>query len=191
MSVGIQGSLLCSPRMCACREGHTGNLTTAHTFLSLIFCPYFYFRIMVRIGANRRIPAYAKQLMQNPLSQQQLLSHIASKKLFVPLQQSFVQDVQNNRASGFHFPITTSQQTESIPFFVPRTPSGELPVYIKYKSGRTLAVTVLKQAVGDLDILERDLGALTNQQVMRKPNGLEVRGNHVRLLKFWLRAIGF
>lgn len=147
---------------------------------------------MVRIGANRRIPKLAKQAMQNPLTQNQLFSLITTKNLLVPFNQNFLEKFQSNQTSGFHFPfLKTSNDSEKIPFYVPRTPSGELPVYIKYKAGRTLPVTCVKQIVGDLDLVERELCSLTDQQVVRKTYGFEVRGNHVRLIKFWLRGIGF
>eukprot|EP00397_Hematodinium_sp_SG-2012_P070836 GEMP01133990.1.p1 GENE.GEMP01133990.1~~GEMP01133990.1.p1 ORF type:complete len:100 (+),score=8.97 GEMP01133990.1:62-361(+) len=65
-----------------------------------------------------------------------------------------------------------------IPYKVKRSPSGNLPVYIKLKQGGLKTVTVVRHILGDFDFLAKELEAVCQAKVkpLRK-----VRSMHIEI----------
>jgi large subunit ribosomal protein L49 len=59
------------------------------------------------------------------------------------------------------------------------------------RNGRTKAVTILRKISGDIQQLQADMLRVCQQDVVQKQGRLEVKGNHVRILRLWLRGLGF
>eukprot|EP01080_Neovahlkampfia_damariscottae_P010997 gene10997-3703_t len=141
---------------------------------------------------NRTIPKIAKQIFKNNAPNNLLIQQLKKVPLKYELQKDFVVKMELNEKpklpTGFEFPIGLK---EELPFHVQRTQSGSLPVYIDYKKGRSLALTVVRKIQGDTTELRKELMKITNKIVIEKTGTLEIKGNHVRLVLLYLRGLGF
>ena len=83
---------------------------------------------------NRKIPKLAKIIFQRIIPNNLLVENLKNPKLKFRPSEEFVEKMELNlpptTPSGFEFPIKYENQ---LPFFVERTGSGSLPVYIDYK----------------------------------------------------------
>eukprot|EP01039_Chlorochromonas_danica_P006010 gene6009-6620_t len=80
----------------------------------------------------------------------------------------------------------------NLPFAVERSHvGGALPVYTKFKGGRTKVVTRLRKVKGDVEKLKAEMEKVVGKEVYIKPGRLEVDGNYNRRLKTWLTGLGF
>lgn len=63
---------------------------------------------------------------------------------------------------------------------------------INNRNGRTKTLTVIRKVKGDVAKLQEDIAKITGEEVvLRAGNILEVKGNHSRILRLYLRAAGF
>ncbi|KAG2377824.1 hypothetical protein C9374_008909 [Naegleria lovaniensis] len=125
------------------------------------------------------------------------MKHLVQQALNVPLQKDFVSKVLQEQLDAkegvkipvFHFPL---KETQDLPFHVSRSAYGSLPVYLDYKNGRTKTITIVRKIKGDLNKLKDDISKITGEEVtLRAGDQLEVKGNHARILRLYLRAVGF
>merc|ERR1719282_1488387 len=81
---------------------------------------------------------------------------------------------------------------EACPFTVHRTQSDNIPVYVFKRKNRNEAVTVIRKLRGDSEALRKELQYLCQCPVIYGKNGfLEMVGNHRRIIKAYLRSIGY
>mmetsp|Transcript_5005 Transcript_5005/g.7424 ORF Transcript_5005/g.7424 Transcript_5005/m.7424 type:complete len:148 (+) Transcript_5005:35-478(+) len=142
---------------------------------------------------NRKIPKASIKVFKNPGTLKEHVVILKKSDLTFPLEKRFEEQVENDQTSenpsGFALPLQTTN--EKMPFWIKRTKSGSLPVYIDYKNGRSKTVTLLRRVEGDLDAVEMELTKITKQPVKRKVGGFEIKGNHVPIIRTWIRGIGF
>mmetsp|Transcript_33253 Transcript_33253/g.38718 ORF Transcript_33253/g.38718 Transcript_33253/m.38718 type:complete len:143 (-) Transcript_33253:154-582(-) len=82
--------------------------------------------------------------------------------------------------------------SKDIPFFVARTHTGNLPVYRKYRHGRTMKRTVIRLITGDVEEFKKELSKVTsNSEVYEKVGRVEVKGLHKQSVLTWLAGLGF
>lgn len=121
-----------------------------------------------------------------------LVKHLKNPELKFKPNPEFIKKMELNllpeTPSGFEKPIGV---TEKLPFFVKRTAFGSLPVYIDYKKGRTLTLTQVRNILGDVTELQKELIKLTEEKVLERVGRLEFKGNHLRLVLLYLRSLGF
>jgi hypothetical protein len=83
---------------------------------------------------NRRIPKLAKKIFQTNVPNNVLMQELKEKPLTFNLKPNFVEKIElqeiPKNPTGFEFPDGVG---EKLPFYVQRTNSGSLPVYIDYK----------------------------------------------------------
>eukprot|EP00434_Breviolum_minutum_P012297 symbB.v1.2.010838.t1/scaffold683.1/size173061/11 len=78
------------------------------------------------------------------------------------------------------------------PFTVHRTASDNLPVYVIKRLNRTQDVTVVKKLRGDPDAFKREIEFLCQARARYGKSGfLQIVGNHKRVIKGYLRSIGY
>lgn len=78
------------------------------------------------------------------------------------------------------------------PFRVKRTNADNLPVYVYHKNNKTLAITVIRKVRGDVEKLKTELEFICRCRIDEKPGGiLEIPGNHRRVVKSYLKGIGY
>ena len=78
------------------------------------------------------------------------------------------------------------------PFTVHRTASDNLPVYVIKRLNRTQDVTVVKKLRGDPDAFKREIEFLCQARASYGKSGfLQIVGNHKRVIKGYLRSIGY
>ena len=83
-------------------------------------------------------------------------------------------------------------QTAHLPFHVPRTFTGNLPVSTEFRNNRQRKLTVVRKVVGDLDEFKAELAkVVSNAPIFDKTGRVEVRGLHTEAVKLWLRRLGF
>ncbi|KAJ5808345.1 hypothetical protein N7474_009614 [Penicillium riverlandense] len=93
-------------------------------------------------------------------------------------------------------PPKTSQpalQLNNLPYFVRRTPSNQLPVYLVTKAGGTKQQTKIQKTEGDMDALRKDLALALgvespNGPPPKKPEVAINRLNGHILVKGWRKA---
>ncbi|KAL0478897.1 54S ribosomal protein img2, mitochondrial [Acrasis kona] len=144
---------------------------------------------------NRRIPALAKDVAKRATPNHILMNHLVSPKvnLIFPLHKDFCDKVLNqiettDNPSGFEHPLG---KTEKLPFSVARTNSGSLPVYIDFRAGRTRTDTLLRKIEGDVRAVAYELTKITGCPTTIKPATVVVKGHHSRIVRLWLRSLGF
>mmetsp|Transcript_16680 Transcript_16680/g.29188 ORF Transcript_16680/g.29188 Transcript_16680/m.29188 type:complete len:137 (-) Transcript_16680:27-437(-) len=78
------------------------------------------------------------------------------------------------------------------PFTVHRTASDNLPVYVLRRHKRTEDITVIKKLRGDQEALRKELEYLCRTRVTYSKSGyLQLVGNHRRVIKEYLRSVGY
>jgi len=78
------------------------------------------------------------------------------------------------------------------PFTVHRTQSDNVPVYVFHRKNRTEQITVIRKVRGSAEDLRRELAYLCRAPVSYNSSGcLQVVGNHRRIIKAYLRSIGY
>lgn len=78
-----------------------------------------------------------------------------------------------------------------LPFFVKRSASDNLPIYVFKKNNRTLAFTVIRKIRGDVKELKAQLEVLTRSRVVEEPGGvLQIHGNCRNSVRRYLEGIG-
>lgn len=83
------------------------------------------------------------------------------------------------------------QPVEALPFFVERTLSGNLPVYVKYNSNHVIKRTVIRKISGDVDKFTEELKkVVSNAEVRRKVGKIEIPGVHKESVETWLLRLG-
>lgn len=141
---------------------------------------------------NRRIPLASKLVFEKVIPNYMLVKELKNPNLKYKPNPEFIKRMELNLKpelpSGYEKPIG---MTEKLPFFVKRTPFGSLPVYIDYKKGRTLTLTQVRNILGDVTELQKELITLTEKEVMERVGRLELKGNHLRLILLYLRSLGF
>mmetsp|Transcript_139974 Transcript_139974/g.390216 ORF Transcript_139974/g.390216 Transcript_139974/m.390216 type:complete len:160 (-) Transcript_139974:381-860(-) len=82
--------------------------------------------------------------------------------------------------------------TSACPFTVHRTASDNIPVYVFKRKNRTEAVTVIRKVRGNVDELRKELECLCQCRFAYGKNGfLEAVGNHRKVIKAYLKSIGY
>ncbi|KOS41989.1 hypothetical protein ACN38_g7148 [Penicillium nordicum] len=84
-------------------------------------------------------------------------------------QQSTTPSATSSPAKSDKKPSPTLQLT-NLPYFVRRTASNQLPVYVVTKAGGTKQLTKLQKTEGDLDALRNDLASALGVVDGNKPN---------------------
>jgi hypothetical protein len=144
----------------------------------------------------RGIPKVAKEAAKRATPNNMLMKHLLSEKvdLTFPLNKQFVEKIMHpeknikTNASGFEMPLGG---TEKLPFAVDRTNSGSLPVYMDYRAGRTRTETIVRKITGDVKAIASELVKITGSTVVQKPAQVVVKGHHLRIIRLWLRSLGF
>eukprot|EP01094_Clydonella_sp_ATCC50884_P012404 TRINITY_DN2247_c1_g1_i1.p1 TRINITY_DN2247_c1_g1~~TRINITY_DN2247_c1_g1_i1.p1 ORF type:complete len:248 (+),score=67.62 TRINITY_DN2247_c1_g1_i1:155-898(+) len=80
-----------------------------------------------------------------------------------------------------------------VPFWFPRTASKLLPVYRRYRNGRTRVMTVIRHCNGDREAFVEELNRVLGGDVRieERAGTIEVQGDHKREVSLWLRKLGF
>jgi Mitochondrial large subunit ribosomal protein (Img2) len=82
--------------------------------------------------------------------------------------------------------------TESLPFQVQRTHTGNLPVYTEFKNNRNQKLTIIRKITGDVDKFRNELTkVVSNYETKEKLGRVEVKGLHTEVIKQWLLRLGF
>ncbi|AFZ81580.1 hypothetical protein BEWA_009940 [Theileria equi strain WA] len=79
---------------------------------------------------------------------------------------------------------------KNLPFKVTRTPSGNLPVYMRIRAHGTVMYTVVRHIYGDVQAMKEQLRILCESPVRERIGSLEVQGIHVMKIKRWLKNCG-
>jgi len=83
-------------------------------------------------------------------------------------------------------------RNENLPFFVKRSATGNLPVYLKIRNGRSRVTTHMKGVSGDAEKCRAALQeSFPDVVVKTNISSLEVKGNRVEEIKTWLLKHGF
>ncbi|GAB1211714.1 hypothetical protein ATERTT37_000838 [Aspergillus terreus] len=69
---------------------------------------------------------------------------------------------ENSPSAGAPSPAAANLQTTNLPYFIRRTASNQLPVYLVTKAGGTKQQTKIQKTEGDLDALRTDLARYLN-----------------------------
>ena len=83
------------------------------------------------------------------------------------------------------------------PFVIQRTGTGFLPVYAKHRKDGTKTTTKIRRVTGNIDSFHEELASVLAEEtsslptIRRRQGSIEVDGNHVRTVKFWLAGLGF
>ncbi|KAM4056579.1 mitochondrial large subunit ribosomal protein [Hirsutella rhossiliensis] len=93
-------------------------------------------------------------------------------------------------------PSKSQEELAQMPYLVRRTPSAQLPVYRRTKSGGTLRETHVKKVEGDRKKLAQELGgalSLDQKDVRVNPttNHIEMKGHVLEEVKAYLLKLGF
>lgn len=141
---------------------------------------------------NLKVPLQSKVVFQRVVPNYMLAEKLKNLDLVYRPDSEFLSRFEMNakseNPSGFEMPFGPKQ---NLPFFIQRTETGSLPVYIDYKNGRTRTMTIVRKVQGNIVELQKELMKLTQQQVMERVGRLETKGNHVRLILLYLRSLGF
>ncbi|GAW82177.1 60S ribosomal protein, mitochondrial precursor [Plasmodium gonderi] len=78
-----------------------------------------------------------------------------------------------------------------IPFYIRRTASDNLPVFLKYKNNKNLVVTVIRKIKGNKEILKREIESICNTNVIEKTDCWLIKGNHKKKIKDYFKYIGY
>lgn len=106
--------------------------------------------------------------LKSPLPVQQTRTFLAK------LSRKFPASTQSTRPhiSPVEAPSTQAQtaplQLTNLPYFVRRTPSNKLPVYLETKAGGTKRLTKIQKTEGDLEALKSDLAKALNLETGSK-----------------------
>ncbi|PFH35543.1 putative large subunit ribosomal protein [Besnoitia besnoiti] len=76
-----------------------------------------------------------------------------------------------------------SRSAQQLPFFIRRTASDNVPVYLHWSNNRSKVSTIIRKVHGRKQILKAELAVLCEAPVIEKEGWLEVRGNHKRVIK--------
>ncbi|CAD7935104.1 unnamed protein product [Amoebophrya sp. A120] len=77
------------------------------------------------------------------------------------------------------------------PFYVKRTSSGNLPIYVFKKNNKTLALTVIRKVRGDINELKKQLEVLCRTRVrISESQGLEIFGDCKNVIRSYLEGCG-
>jgi hypothetical protein len=80
---------------------------------------------------------------------------------------------------------------EQLPFWLERTTSGNLPVYIKYNCNHQIKKTIIRKISGDVDQFVAELSkVVSNAEVRRKVGKVEIPGVHKESVETWLFRLG-
>jgi len=93
------------------------------------------------------------------------------------------------KPSGFVVP--SPDRCKVYPFYISRTKSYNLPVYIDLKkSGRCL--TILRRIAGSMDEIETELQKfIPRERIIRKEGHFKIKGHYSKVLRGWLYGLGF
>ncbi|KAF4326611.1 mitochondrial ribosomal protein L49 precursor [Plasmodium falciparum NF54] len=83
------------------------------------------------------------------------------------------------------------KKINKIPFYIRRTASDNLPVFLKYKNNKNLVITVIRKIKGNKEILKREIKSICNSEVIEKPDSFLIRGNHKKKIKDYFKYIGY
>ncbi|KAL9652305.1 hypothetical protein ABK040_011963 [Willaertia magna] len=149
----------------------------------------------------RSIPKLSKVINARATPNYILMKHLLNQQptLNATLKQDFVNNILSQKLDSkvdtiqqttFHFPL---KGTEELPYHVSRSKFGQLPIYLDYKNGRTKVITIVRKIKGDVEKLKEDIKRITGEEeiVLRAGNNIEVKGNHSRILRLYLRGVGF
>ena len=101
-----------------------------------------------------------------------------------------MRDPENLRFRHLNEPL--GQLDETLPFYVDRTHSSNLPVYTDIKMGGSRKCTVIRKVTGDVDEFKAELAkVVSNAPIVDKMGRVEVTGLHSQKVKLWLMRLGF
>lgn len=100
---------------------------------------------------TRRFPASAPSA-QSPITHAEAETHSSSSSSPPSSSTPSSQPQEKN----------TPLQLTNLPYFVRRTPSNQLPVYLETKAGGTKRLTKIQKTEGDLEVLRSDLAKALN-----------------------------
>ncbi|CRH01694.1 mitochondrial ribosomal protein L49 precursor, putative [Plasmodium relictum] len=78
-----------------------------------------------------------------------------------------------------------------IPFYIRRTASDNLPVFLKYKNRKNLVITVIRKIKGNKEVLKKEIESICNSNVIEKPDCFMIKGNHKKKIKEYFKYIGY
>lgn len=118
----------------------------------------------------------ANQLSHNPSSPKSPLPVQQTRTFLAKLSRKFPASTQSTRPPispvEAEAPSTQAQtaplQLTNLPYFVRRTPSNKLPVYLETKAGGTKRLTKIQKTEGDLEALKSDLAKALNLETGSK-----------------------
>mmetsp|Transcript_32715 Transcript_32715/g.52986 ORF Transcript_32715/g.52986 Transcript_32715/m.52986 type:complete len:150 (+) Transcript_32715:23-472(+) len=75
---------------------------------------------------------------------------------------------------------SSSAEAKHTAFKIQRTRSGNLPVYLDYRKGRTMCITIVRRVKGNHNVLASELQRLVGHQhaVKVKEGSIEIVGDH-------------
>ncbi|KAE8557252.1 hypothetical protein EYB25_001958 [Talaromyces marneffei] len=120
---------------------------------------------------------FANQLSHSPSTPKSLLPVQQSRTFLAKLSRKFPASTQSTRPpiSPVEAGAPSSTQTQTaplqltnLPYFVRRTPSNKLPVYLETKAGGTKRLTKIQKTEGDLEALKSDLAKALNLETGSK-----------------------
>ncbi|KAL4810263.1 mitochondrial large subunit ribosomal protein-domain-containing protein [Aspergillus unguis] len=103
------------------------------------------------------------------------------------------QTVKQNAPTTIPPPAAANLQLTNLPYFIRRTPSNQLPVYLVTKAGGTKQQTKIQKTEGDLDALRSDLarylGLESGERNAAKSSDISInRLNGHITIKGWRKA---
>ncbi|EED19428.1 mitochondrial large ribosomal subunit L49, putative [Talaromyces stipitatus ATCC 10500] len=137
----------------------------------------------------------ANQLSHNPTSSRSLLPVQQYRTFLAKLARRFPASTQFTRPPispvETEAPSSTQAQTAplqltNLPYFVRRTPSNKLPVYLETKAGGTKRLTKIQKTEGDLEALKSDLAKALNLETGSKKPEITINSTtgHI-IVKGW------
>ncbi len=158
-----------------------------------------YRRFRTTIGGKSNIKEeYLKTfIVRQPLGKLENL-HPRAKKVFnrmiqQPQPLTYKLKEISEKETNSHYEISNPLGgTEYLPFKIQRTHTNNLPVYVDYKSNRSIKETVIRHIEGDVEEFKRELTkVVSNSKVVNKIGKVTVTGLHAEKIKLWLRRLGF
>ena len=144
---------------------------------------------------------FANQLSHSPLSSRAPLQFQQTRTFLARLVRKFPASTHSTTPPlspvEAEAPSTQTQSTPlqltNLPYFVRRTPSNKLPVYLETKAGGTKRLTKIQKTEGDLEALKSDLAKALNLETSSKKAEVTINSTtgHIIVKVCWNIRGGF
>eukprot|EP01100_Stratorugosa_tubuloviscum_P000236 TRINITY_DN104_c1_g1_i1.p1 TRINITY_DN104_c1_g1~~TRINITY_DN104_c1_g1_i1.p1 ORF type:complete len:179 (+),score=70.98 TRINITY_DN104_c1_g1_i1:78-539(+) len=125
---------------------------------------------------------------ENQITRNYRIYTIPKTKKLKPRKPDFIDLPPSPTPSGWRPPSGADLKLD---FFISRTPSKNLPVYLAYKNGRTRCVTIVRKIEGDINKFQKVLEDYIGEKTKRRVATIEVKGNKLRSIRAWLLSKGY